>query len=113
MSQHDFTFEMYADIEHLRRELRDQLSREAQDRLEVLAEGHSDMVGASVALERLAHGASPHLYQARVIVYTRPEDIVAVEKAELLTAALKDALSAVERQVREKRERLGKRYHKP
>jgi ribosome-associated translation inhibitor RaiA len=113
VNQVDFTFELYADIEHLRPEQREELSREAQSRLESLAEGHTDLIGASIALERLSHGESPHLYQARVIVYTRPKDIVGVEKAEVLGAALRDALSAVERQVREKRERLRTRHQQP
>jgi hypothetical protein len=48
-----------------------------------------------------------------VVVYIRPENIAAVEKAESVEAALKGALAAIERQVREHRERLGATWQQP
>ncbi len=65
------------------------------------------MVGAAVAVTAPGRGAEPFLYQARVVVYARPEDIAAVKQDDTIRAALHEALSAVERQVHEKRERLG------
>jgi hypothetical protein len=41
-----------------------------------------------------------------VVAYIRPENIVAVEKAGALDAALKGALAALERQVRRRREKF-------
>jgi hypothetical protein len=49
---------------------------------------------------------TPHMYQARVVVYIRPENIVAIEKAGDLDGALKGALEAAERQVRQRREKF-------
>jgi len=82
------------------------LEAKTRERLFALAEGHNDFIGASVAVERPASHESAVLFQARVIAYVRPENIVAVQKAETAAAALNAAVDAVERQVREKRERL-------
>jgi ribosome-associated translation inhibitor RaiA len=83
-----------------------ELRAEAERRLRSLTEGHTDMTGASVAVEELTGAVTPHTYEARIVVYTRPENVVAVEKQEMVEGALKGALDAVERQVRERRDRL-------
>ena len=88
----------------------DELIIEADRKLRALAEGHSDMIGASVAIEELTGVETPHVYQARVVAYIRPNNIVAVEKRDSPESALKGAISAVERQVRELREKLGKSW---
>jgi hypothetical protein len=103
----DFTFEFHAEIPELGDALEDELREEAGGQLDALARGHTDLVGASVVLEQPAHAESSYLYQARVVVYGRPEHMAAVEKDNTLEGALRGALSAVERQVRERRERLG------
>ncbi len=88
----------------------DKLQREAEERLFELSEGHSDMTGASISIERQAHGETPHLYRARVTVYVRPKNIHAQEKHESMHIALKGALDAIERQVRNKREKRGETW---
>ena len=70
------------------------------------AEGHSDIVGASVSLEELSSDETPHAYQARVVLYVRPTNIVATEVFPSALDALQEALDAAIRQVREKREKL-------
>jgi hypothetical protein len=105
----DFHLEFQTEVEHLG----DELIEEADRRLRALAEGHSDMIGASVSMEELTGGATPYVYQARVIAFTRPHSVVAVEKSDSPEGALKGALSAVERQVREKRDRLRKQWQQP
>lgn len=72
----------------------------------MLAEDHTDIVGASVAVEELTGEATAHRYQVRVAIYMRPDNVAAVEKGEGAEEALKGALDAVERQVRELRDRL-------
>lgn len=49
----------------------------------------------------------------RIMAYVRPEDVVAVESADTMQAALNHALVAVERQIRDKRERLRDRHRQP
>jgi ribosome-associated translation inhibitor RaiA len=105
----EFEFEFLSEIEQRDEELR----AEAEIRLRDLAEGHTDLVGASVALEELSGETTPHAYQARVVVYKRPENIVAVEKQESAIAAIRRALDAVERQVREERERRAEPWKQP
>jgi ribosome-associated translation inhibitor RaiA len=105
----DFHIEFNIEVPNLEEEL----AVEAEQRLWLLAEQHTDLVGASVAVEELAQDDVPFLYQARVVVYIRQENIAAVEKAESVEAALKGALTAIERQVRERRERLGATWQRP
>lgn len=104
-----FDFEFYSDID-VGPSLRD----EAEARLRELADEHSDVIGASVAVEEEARGQdTPHFYRVRVVAFARPDNIAAVEKADALGEAFRAALDAVERQVREKREKLGEPWKRP
>ncbi|MGC9335281.1 MAG: HPF/RaiA family ribosome-associated protein [Anaerolineae bacterium] len=98
----DFDFEFYSEVP----DPGDELRAESLERLLALAEGHDDLIGASVALEELTGATTPYRYQVRVIAFIRPDNIAAVEKAETSLGALKGALTALERQVREYREKL-------
>lgn len=109
MDTTDFDVEFYSKVP----DPEDELRLEAERRLEALRADHTDMIGASVALEQPAHGETVYLHQARVVVYIRPDNIVAVEKDETAEGALKGALKAVERQVRERREKLRQRWKQP
>jgi ribosome-associated translation inhibitor RaiA len=109
MARLDFHVDFNIEIPNLEEEL----AVEAEQRLWLLAEEHTDLIGASVAVEELAQDDVPFLYQARVVVYIRPKNIAAVEKAETVEAALRGALAAIERQVREHRERLGAAWQRP
>lgn len=70
------------------------------------AEGHSDITGASVSLEELSSDETPHAYQAQVVLYVRPTNIVATEMLPSAQDAMQNALEAAIKQVREKREKL-------
>jgi ribosome-associated translation inhibitor RaiA len=112
MTQMAFEFEFYSE-ELPNLQLEDDMRAEAGSRLRELAMGQSDMVGASVAIEKPTHGETDYLYQARVVAYIRPENIVAVEKEDGPMSALQAALDAVERQVRARRERFQKPWEQP
>jgi ribosomal subunit interface protein len=99
--------DFYVDYETDVPEFTDKLKDETERRLRDLSKKHTDLIGAAVSVTAPAIGESPFLYQARVVVYTRPENIAAVKKDDNVQAALKAALSAIERQVRDKREKLG------
>ena len=112
MNTVEFSFEFYNEVpflEHLETELR----VEAESRLRELAADHTDMIGASVAIEEVTGDTTPHRYQVRVVVYMRPDNVAAVEKGETVEAALNGALAAVERQVREYRNKLRERWKPP
>lgn len=97
-----FGFEFYGEIPDPGDTLRD----EAERRLLDLAAGHNDLVGASVTIGELTGDSTPHRYEATVVVFKRPDNVAGTEKAESSEAALKGALSAVERQVRDLRTKL-------
>jgi ribosome-associated translation inhibitor RaiA len=105
----DFAFEFYTEVP----DADDALRLEAEERLRSLTEGHTDITGASVAIEELTGETTPNRYQVRVVVYMRPDNLASVEKAETADAALKGALSAVERQVRQAREKLRETWKQP
>lgn len=78
-----------------------------EDRLRDLAEGHSDITGAAATLEQPAAGReTPYIFEASIVVYTRPNNASAVEKNEDAEQALRGALDAVSRQIREQRDKL-------
>jgi ribosome-associated translation inhibitor RaiA len=109
MGDLDFHIEFQSDVAHLD----DALVWEAERRLRELAKGQTDLIGAAVAVESLAGQETGHVFQARVVAYVRPDNIVAVEKRNAPETALKGALDAVERQVREMREKLRKPWQQP
>ena len=113
MATLDFTFEFHGEIPDLRDTFENELRVEAERRLLALAEGHTDLVGASVVLEQPALAESAYLHQARVVAYGRPDHVAAVEKDASLERALRGALDAVERQVRQRRERLAEPWKRP
>ena len=109
----DFDFEFQNRLGDIG-ELEDKLYNEAETRLMKLTKGQTDITGASVVLEYEDEGAeTPHVHRARVVTYTRPEYINGTEIADTAIAALKGALNAVERQVREKRDRLRETWKQP
>ncbi|NDJ84606.1 MAG: HPF/RaiA family ribosome-associated protein [Chloroflexi bacterium] len=80
---------------------------EIEDRIRALARGHQDITGAAASLEKPAQGReTTPIFEASIVVYIRPTSIAAVEKTDDPLKALQGALTAVERQVREQREKL-------
>lgn len=78
-----------------------------ENRIKELAEGHSDITGAAATLKQPAEGRqTPHIFEATVVTYIRPNNLSATEKDNNPELALKGALDAIERQVRQQRNRL-------
>lgn len=111
MNELDFTLELNAD--YLSNEETDRLFAQAEERLKQLANGHSDLIGAAVTLRRPASGETAYLHEATVVVYGRPDHIAASEKESNAPLALKHALDAAERQIRQRREKLKKTWEQP
>ena len=78
----------------------------AYRKINELAQDHTDIVGAKVSVEELSSDATPHAYQARVVLYEPPEHIAATEIAQSSLQALQQALNAATKQVQEKRKKL-------
>ncbi len=109
MDTQEFEYEFYTEIP----EVSDALKDEVERKLRKLAEGHHDIIGAAVAVEPEAEGTGQTVYRARVVVYMRPEDAVAVDKDTSYEQALRRVIDAVTRQVRTRREKLGKPWERP
>ncbi len=78
----------------------------AVERLSKLSEGHADISGAVVNFKQPAQQReTPYIYEITIVVYMGSDHIAATEKNEQFRAALDGSLDAVERQVRERRER--------
>lgn len=100
--------DFYVDYDSEVDDFTDELKAEVEERLRDLAGEDTDIVGAAVAVTAPGRGVEDaFLYQARVVVYARPADIAAVKQDESVQVALRDAVDAIERQVREKRAKLG------
>jgi ribosome-associated translation inhibitor RaiA len=109
MSQTDFSYEFTTNIA----EPDEQMSIYTEATLLELAEGHTDMTGAAVAVEELTGSETPHAYRARIVVYMRPRNINVEEKADDPMKTLQEALHTLKRQIRENRDRLRERWKQP
>lgn len=106
MTMQEFAFEFLNEVQSLGPQVEDHLREEAERRLRTLQKGHTDLIGAAVSVEQPIHAETPFLFQARVVAYVRPKNIAATTEESDAMGALKGALDAVERQVREQRARL-------
>jgi ribosome-associated translation inhibitor RaiA len=70
------------------------------------------MVGASVNVRQIAKGEDAR-FELKVITYSRPDRVVASEKSNNIRTAMKGALNALERQIREKRDKLKEHWKRP
>ncbi|MCB8983491.1 MAG: HPF/RaiA family ribosome-associated protein [Ardenticatenaceae bacterium] len=111
MNELDFTLELNS--EDLNKETEYDLFTTAESFLKQLAADHDDMVGAAINIRRPAHGETTYLYEVTVVVYSRPEHIAATDKASDPQLALDNALDAAARQIRQRREKLKKRWERP
>jgi ribosome-associated translation inhibitor RaiA len=107
----DFTIEFNS--EDLGEAAEAELFTEADNRLHKLAKGHSDLTGAAINIRRPAKTETGYIYEATVVAYIRPKNVAASEKRDNPRAALKGALSAVERQVRKRRAKLSQHWERP
>lgn len=107
LNELDFTLELNTD--DLAKKVEYDLFTEAETSLKKLAHGHSDMTGAAINVRQPAPGT----YEVTVVVYSRPEHVAATQKEANPFLALNEALTAVSRQIRERREKLKKRWEQP
>lgn len=87
-------------------EVNDNFKRETELRLQDLAADHSDIIGAAVAVEKVADTQTYDVYRVRIVVYKRPQDIAVAKQDPDPMVALRDALDVLEEQVRSSREKL-------
>ena len=91
-------------------ELTDALKAKVEQRLEKLARRHRDITGASMAVHTVSGSHRHQEYKVRLVLYHKPDNIAAIREADSVANALLETLDAVERQVREHRERQRERH---
>lgn len=111
MNELDFTLELNSD--NLSKETEYLLFTEAETELKKLAVDHTDMTGAAINIRQPASGETPPLHKVTVVVYGRPDHIAATQKKDSPERALRAALDVVERQIRERRAKLKRRWEQP
>lgn len=109
MASTEFPIEIHAETDGFTEELQ----RKTGDRLLRLKGDHTDMVSATISVEEIARGERPFRYQFKAILHMRPDRVVASEKADNVRSAMKGCLSALERQVRERRAKLKEHWKRP
>lgn len=109
MATPDFPIEIRSHSEGFSEKMRTKTLRRLAD----LKGDHTDMVSAAVTIEEVAKGEEAFLYEFKVIAHMRPDPVVAVKKADTVEAAMKAALDALERQVRERRDKLKEHWKRP
>ncbi len=109
MATPDFPIEIRSDTDSFTDKLRDKTLRRLAD----LKGNHTDMVSAAVTIEEVAKGEEAFRYEFKVVVHMRPDPLVASKEANTVEAAMKSALDALERQVRERRAKLKEHWKRP
>lgn len=105
----DFPVEIRSDSEGFSDKLREKTLRRLAD----LKGDHTDIVSAAVTIEEIAKGEEAFLYEFKVIAHMRPDPVIAAKKADTVETAMKAALDALERQVRERRAKLKEHWKRP
>ncbi len=100
LGRDEWDYEFFSKLPHVRDEIR----VEVEERLRDLTKHHNDMTGASVTIEQDGH-RTDEPYEARVQAYLRPANVKALERGTTPEQALRRAVSNIERQVREGREK--------
>ncbi|NBC16525.1 MAG: 30S ribosomal protein S30 [Bacteroidetes bacterium] len=109
MADLSFDIEYHSDTP----ELTDDLKDKTEQRLAKLTKRHKDVTGASIGIQTASGDTHPRAYRARVVLYLRPDNVASIRKEESVAQALGDALDAVERQVREQRDKLRETWKRP
>ena len=84
-----------------------QISSASQDwideKLSQFEEGHKDITGAHLSIKQLSGKPTVHVYEARLVLYHKPDHIVGSHKSSSIPEAMQEAFTAVERQLRKAR----------
>lgn len=79
------------------------LASKVRHRIDTWSRGHHDISSAYVSLRQLSGKKTVHQYEAKIVLYHRPANLVAAHKSSAIPEAMAGAVSAIERQLREHR----------
>ncbi len=80
-----------------------QLHQKVRDHYEEWKRGHHDIKSAFISLKQLSGKKSVHEYEAKIVLYHAPDNIIAGHRSSAIPDALHGAIQATERQLRESR----------
>ena len=90
-----------------------QISKDTQDWIETkinqLEEGHHDISGAYLSIKQLSGKPTVNMYQAKMVLYHKPDTIAGSHKSASIPEAIQEAYEAAERQLRKSRSHLKER----
>jgi ribosome-associated translation inhibitor RaiA len=105
MGNSDFYIDYNIDVNNVS----DRFKSETEQHLRKLAAAHSDIVGAAVAVEKVADTQTYDMHRVRIVVYKRPQDVVVTTQDPDPMIALREVLETLEEQIRTSREKLSER----
>jgi len=79
------------------------LEQKVRDRYQDWKRGHHDITKAFISLKQLSGKKSVHEYEAKIVLYHSPDNLVAGHRSAAIPEALAGAVQAIERQLRESR----------
>lgn len=95
-------------------DVNEEIRADIEERLLKLAGDRTDMIRAAVSISEPGQSEEQtFLYQARIVVFMRPDSVAADKKDDTIEGALKSAMNAIERQVREQRKKRGEPWKRP
>jgi len=81
----------------------EQLELKVRNRYKAWRRGHHDITNAYFSLKQLSGKKSVHEYEAKIVLYHRPENIVVTFRAPAIPEAVTGAVQTMDRRVRETR----------
>jgi ribosome-associated translation inhibitor RaiA len=89
-------------LDHVK--ISEQLESKLKKKINDWERGHRDITGAYVSLKQLSGKPTVHEYEAKIVLYHRPENVVATHRSSSIPDALTGAAQTAERLLRRQRE---------
>lgn len=83
------------------------------DKLDQMENGYHDITKAHLSVKQLSGKPTVNKYEAKLLLYHKPENIVGSYKSELIPEAIQSAFAAAERQLRKSRTASKERRRRP
>ncbi len=97
-------------LDHLK--ISDSLESKLRKKIDDWGRGHKDITGAYVSIRQLSGKKTVHEYEAKILLYHRPENVVGTQRSDSIPDALSGAAQTAERQLRKQRESFRDRRKK-
>lgn len=89
------------------------LEKKSRQRLVKFAKRYNSVKSASVVVTKEAAAETPYLFKTKIIVHIAPKEVIAEKANHSPEVSLKEALEAVERQIRQVEEKKKRPWENP